>query len=251
MSKFLLVSIRHGAEVLAAEYRDFLVSSGLRPTELDQVVLDSETARIGDVSQYAGVFLGGSPFNVTDAQPTAEQLWVQQEALTMVDADIPAFYACFGSSLLTHFRGGVVGDRYSETAGSSVVELTQEGTMDPLLQGVPSRFNALTGHAESVEELATGAKLLATGPTCPVQMFRINDTTWATQFHPELDAQGLATRMQEYLHNGYFAPEEYDEIVAHISSVDVAPVRQIMRNFVSYATIFSDPTLRMPAAQRS
>ena len=39
------------------------------------------------------------------------------------------------------------------------------------------------------------------------QVFRVGDTTYATQFHPELDADGMCTRIDVYKNHGYFAPE--------------------------------------------
>src|SRR3712207_8824058 len=39
---------------------------------------------------------------------------------------------------------------------------------------------------------------LASSPSCPVQAFRVRTRVYATQFHPELDLAGLATRIQVY-----------------------------------------------------
>ncbi|MEJ6012326.1 glutamine amidotransferase [Corynebacterium sp. H127] len=233
MSKFLLVQAREGAEVLSSEYQDFLKSTGLRAEQLDRFVLDSATSRIPSVADYAGVFLGGSPFNVTDAQQSEVQLHVQREMLALAQSPIPTFYVCFGSSLLTQFCGGEVRAEFAEDAGATKVALTPAGQSDPLLRAVPQQFTALTGHTESVHELPEGSILLATGPACPVQMFRLHDSTWACQFHPEMDAAGLAARMRFYLNNGYFDPEKLEEIITSLASVDTTHAHQIMRNFVA------------------
>ena len=45
-------------------------------------------------------------------------------------------------------------------------------------------------------------------------MFRIKENLYATQFHPELDAEGLVTRIDIYRHAGYFPPESAEELMA-------------------------------------
>lgn len=233
MSKFLLVSARHGSDVLASEYRDFLVASGLQTDELDQVVLDSEIAVIGDLSTYQGVFLGGSPFNVTEPQYSPEQIHVQQELLALAKLKIPTMYVCFGASLLASNYGGAVGRTHAESAGPSEVILTSEGRKEPLLQGIPDRFVSLTGHTENVVELPDGATLLASGPTCPIQMYRLGETTWACQFHAEMDPQAMEARMRFYMDYGYFDRAEFDAIVQQIYQLDTSAANQILRNFVA------------------
>ena len=56
---------------------------------------------------------------------------------------------------------------------------------------------------------------------------------YATQFHPELDAVGVSTRVDVYKHAGYFHPSEADEIKAlawrsrdQPPAVDLAQLRQ-------------------------
>ena len=47
-----------------------------------------------------------------------------------------------------------------------------------------------------------GVIMLATGADCPVQMYRVGEHVYVTQFHPELDADDLAARMRIYQHAG-------------------------------------------------
>ena len=47
---FVLFSPRHGADVAASELYDFMSASGLQPHELEQRMLDSESAELGAVS---------------------------------------------------------------------------------------------------------------------------------------------------------------------------------------------------------
>ncbi|MDU0477732.1 glutamine amidotransferase [Staphylococcus chromogenes] len=236
MLKFLLISARPGAAQQAAEYRDFLVNSGLRPWELDHVWLDSEHAKLPDLSPYAGIFIGGSPFNVTTARPTAAQLHIEQELLGPAQSDIPSLYVCFGNSLLTTHFGGLVAQAYQEDAGQTWVELTSAGRKDPLLSNLPLRFTSLTGHTESVLRLPETAELLATGPTCPVQMFRLGNSTWSCQFHADMDVAAMHVRMGFYRNNGYFDPLEFEQVASKVAKVQTKYANQILRNFVSWCT---------------
>ena len=63
-------------------------------------------------------------------------------------------------------------------------------------------------------------------------MFRVGDHVYATQFHPELDLEGIIVRIHAYAGYGYFAA---DELGATLASVERAPVehpQRILRNFV-------------------
>lgn len=233
MSKFVLISARSGADVLASEYRDFLTSSGLQPDRLDHVVLDSVDAELGDLSRYRGIFIGGSPFNVLDPDYSPAQTHIHRLLLEVAQLPQPKLFVCFGSSLLAQAYGGKVSHAHGEEAGPTTIELIPDAANDPLLRQVKSEFEALTGHTESVDKLPSGAVLLASGPTCPVQMYRLGESTWACQFHAEMDPQGMESRMGFYRDKGYFDPAEFDAIVSRIRGMDTSQPRQIMRNFVA------------------
>lgn len=51
-----------------------------------------------------------------------------------------------------------------------------------------------------------------------MQMVRYGDHVWATQFHAEMDAQAMQTRMDFFADYGYFSPEDYDAIVKGLPS---------------------------------
>jgi GMP synthase (glutamine-hydrolysing) len=74
--------------------------------------------------------------------------------------------------------------------------------------------------------------LLASSPTCPVQAFRIGCHVYATQFHPELDAAGLCTRIDVYKYAGYFEPEQATELKALAYRSKVVHPPAIVRRFV-------------------
>ena len=64
-------------------------------------------------------------------------------------------------------------------------------------------------------------------------MVRFGTNVYATQFHPELDAQGFETRLNIYRHKGYFPPETAQALIAAGHEAQVAWPGRILRNFVA------------------
>src|SRR5690606_39734308 len=98
---------------------------------------------------------------------------------------------------------GVVDTSYAEPVSAVEVTVTAEGREDPLLAGAPDRFAAYVGHKEALSTLPPGAVLLATAPSCPIQMFRLGENMYATQFHPELDEEALVDRKSTRLNSSH------------------------------------------------
>ena len=66
---------------------------------------------------------------------------------------------------------------------------------------------------------------------CPVQAFRVS-ALFATQFHPELDVEGMLSAHRRVQDHGYFAPETADSLK------DAARQRKVdypMRTFGTFA----------------
>ena len=126
--------------------------------------------------------------------------------------------------------------QHPEASGPTIVNLLPAADHDPLLRGLPKLFTALTGHTENAEPLTGHPKLtlLADGPTCPVQIVRYRDRVWATQFHAEMDAAAMKTRMDFYYDYGYFPQADYDDIVAGLPSVDTVSANEIVKRFADF-----------------
>jgi GMP synthase (glutamine-hydrolysing) len=155
----------------------------------------------------------------------------------LVARDFPFLGACYGVGTLGAHQGAVIDRTYGEPLGAAQVELTDAGLEDPVLRGMPRIFTAFTGHKEACTVLPPHAVLLAGSAACPVQMFRIRHNLYATQFHPELDAEGLCTRIDIYRHAGYFPPESAEELMENARRFAVTEPMNILKNFVArYAT---------------
>ena len=137
-------------------------------------------------------------------------------------------------NLLIAHLGGVVDRRYGEGAGAVAVTLTEAGLADPLFEGLSPSFRAFTGHKEACSVLPEGAVVLASGTACPVQAFRVGESVYVTQFHPELDAERLIARMGIYADAGYFDPDDFDALSASARAADVGDQPAlILANFVA------------------
>lgn len=64
-------------------------------------------------------------------------------------------------------------------------------------------------------------------------MFRIKNNLYGTQFHPELDPDGIATRIRIYKNAGYFAPDEADSLINETAQWDVSSAHRIISNFTA------------------
>lgn len=110
--------------------------------------------------------------------------------------------------------------------------VTEAGASDPLLADIPATFGAFVGHKEAITRLPASATLLASSPTCPVQMFRVGANVYATQFHPELDVAGITTRIHAYAGYGYFAADELELTLAAVRRAAVSHPSRMLRTFV-------------------
>ena len=159
------------------------------------------------------------------------EAWFDDHLAEVLETDFPFFGACYGVGLLGTVGRGRVSRKHGEEAAVVEVSVTPEGASDPVLAGLPERFHAMVGHKEAIEELPAGATLLATGASCPVQMFRLGRNAYASQFHPELDADTFEQRLRIYADQGYYQPGGNDRAVADARRFDVARSAQVLRNF--------------------
>ena len=122
--------------------------------------------------------------------------------------------------------------KFSEPVGEVTVTLTAEGQQDLLLQDYPQSISVLLGHKEACDSVPAGSTLLMQGDVCPVQMFRVGDNVYATQFHPEGDAEGFTLRIHAYKNHGYFSPERADELIEAVHKSDTPFAQLLLKRFV-------------------
>lgn len=251
MKPFLLIATRAEDKAADDEFDQILRFGNLSASDVHRVRLEQAPMPALDLDDYSGIIVGGSPFTGSEPEETksATQIRVEAEIATLldevVDRDFPFLGACYGVGTLGRHQGAVIDFTYSEPVGGTTIHVTDAGRDDPLLADIPRQFSAFVGHKEAVRHLPDHAVLLATSAACPVQMFRIRTNLYGTQFHPELDADGIATRIRIYKNAGYFAPEEADTLIRAASQWDVTCANRIIANFTArYARSASPSSLR-------
>ena len=239
---FLFLSARPEVEAVGPEYESVRRAMGVDAGLLEHVRLDVDPLGEIDLAldSYAGIVVGGSPFNVTTPEAGKHEVQRRVEAdLTRlaeraVDADFPLMLTCYGIGVLTRLLGGEVGTTFGEDAQAVEIRLTAEGVADPLVGALPERFDALVGHKEATERLPGDAVLLASSAGCPVQIYRVG-TVYATQFHPEVSTADFIARAQVYRHQGYFPASELREVGERLAAASVTEPQRMLRRFAELA----------------
>ncbi len=239
MKRFLILQLRPETDASDAEYASILDKTGLMPDQTHRFRLDREDLPEGlDVTDYAGVIVGGGPGCVSDDPATKSAVDARVEAAIMglmpqiTAQDHPFMGCCYGLGILAaHLGGEVSKDRFGEPVGPSTCRLTEDGMQDPLTSGLEPRFDAFVGHKEAVQALPEGCVHLLASDPCPFQMIRWGQNVYATQFHPEADARDFEERINIYKHHGYFPPEDAQHLIDICHAADVTQPREILRRF--------------------
>jgi GMP synthase (glutamine-hydrolysing) len=236
---FLLLGIRADDAPSDNEYASFLAFSGLDEAGLHRIRLEQRPLGDIDLRDWSGLILGGGPFNYTDPEDRKSAVQRRVEAdlhrllHEVVSADFPFLGTCYGIGALGSHEGAVLDRHHSEPVSCVQITLTPEGRTDPLFAPLPGTFRAFTGHKEAVRTLPPHAVRLATNAACPVQAFRVGANVYAIQFHAELDAAGMCTRVDAYKYAGYFPPADAERVKAMARRSEVTHPPVLLRQFVA------------------
>ena len=238
--KFLILQLRPETEASDDEFAAILRKGGLSDDMVTRIRLDQERLPEDiDLDNFSGVIVGGGPGCVSDDPTEKSQIEarIESDVLSLMpqvtERDFPFLGCCYGIGILgAHLQGDVSKRAYGEAVGTSACEVTAEGKVDALLDGVPTAFDAFVGHKEALQDLPEGCVHLVRSDTCPYQMLRFGENVYATQFHPEADAAGFETRIRIYRNKGYFPPEDADALIDMCRAADVFAPEMILRNFV-------------------
>lgn len=240
MKPFLILQLRPVDAASDDEFEAFLKYGGLNEDQVHRIRMEKEGVPDVDLSHYSAIIEGGGPSNVSDPieKKSKAQIRFERELVPLYNKifedDFPFFGACYGIGSLAKYTGAEVSrKKYSEPPGAVEITLSEEAKKDKLLKNLPTNFRAFVGHKEACQTLPEKATLLASSPTCPVQMIRFKENIYATQFHPELDFSGLKLRMGIYMYEGYFNPEQAKELLERNKHENVTVPEQILQNFVN------------------
>ncbi len=239
MKPFLILQLRPEDDTSDSEFEAILKYGGLDEKDTHRIRIEKSGIPKITLDDYSAVIVGGSPFDISTPAPNKKPIQRKIESDfkrlfdDIVSRDFPFLGACSGCGLLGSYLDTSISGRYAEPVGGVPVTLTDEGKSDALLTGFPDQIKVLLGHKEACDEIPSGSTLLLRGDACPVQMFRIGENVYATQFHPEGDCEGFSVRIHAYKHHGYFPAEEAQALIEAISQEDTPHAREILRRFVA------------------
>jgi GMP synthase-like glutamine amidotransferase len=121
-----------------------------------------------------------------EAVQVAQRDAVRQLLTAAVAAGVPVLAVCLGAQLLAEAAGGHA-EPGGDVLGYLPVELTEAGTVDPLIAAYPDGMAALCIDPEQVVP-GQDAVSLACDRQGAVRAFRVGETAYGIMFHPELDA---------------------------------------------------------------
>jgi len=238
MKKILILQMRPENEAADSEFEAFLRVGKIDKEQVQRIRVEQLEKFEIDINNYFAIIAGGSPFDVSCPDNKKSDVQKQIESFfnnlfdQIIAIDFPFLGACSGSGLLGNYCGATISTKYSEPQSSVTVTVTGEGEKDALLIGLPKQFLAFVGHKEACDNVPPSAVLLVSSKPCPVQMFRIKKNIYATQFHPEADADEFILRIKIYKYHGYFPPEQAGELISAIKDVETPVAKEILRRFV-------------------
>ncbi|MCP4335728.1 MAG: glutamine amidotransferase [Gammaproteobacteria bacterium] len=239
---FLILQLRPEDDTSDSEFEAILKYGELDVPNTRRLRIEKSGIPELSLDDYAAVIVGGSPFDIStpEHEKTPIQVKIEDDFRRLFDdvvsKDIPFLGACSGCGLLGSYLGTPISRKYGEPVGGTVVQLTEDGKNDALLKGFPEQIAVLCGHKEACDTVPHGATLLFSNDACPVQMFRVGENVYATQFHPEGDGEGFTLRVHAYKHHGYFPAEEAEALITEVNREDTPYSREILRRFVARYT---------------
>ncbi len=187
-----VLAVIHGEKVRAGVFGDAISARGHR---LDEWSMAWGTSLPQPLDAYGAVLVFGGAMH---ADQEGHHPWLREENFflqRLLDLRKPVLGICLGAQLLAKAAHAHVGPAREPEIGWHPVELTEEAADDPVLRALPSRFDAFQWHYYA-HGLPAGAVELARNDLC-TQAFRLGDSAWGVQFHPEVTLAQVESWMQE------------------------------------------------------
>ena len=184
----LILSLTHGPLVRSELFGDVARADGHQLEEWS-VVDDAEPPR--PIEEYDAFFVFGGHMNV-DEEDEHPWLVMEDELIReLVARRAPLFGVCLGGQLLAKAAGAHVGRSPEPEAGFVPVTRTDDAARDPIFGALPLVFDVFEAHQYAFQ-VPAGAVELARSRVCS-QAFRVGDSAWGIQFHPEIRLEQVAT----------------------------------------------------------
>lgn len=228
-SKILTIQFRQRPKPAAQERACIQREAGIYAdiefiSALDDSIRWDEPSEV--MKGYQGVILGGTGEFDFDgnrkmsdpARSTSYEFLEKLRPLFMhlFDNDIPTLGICYGHQLLGAFAGAQVRyDAQQKKSCSHQIKLMVNKNDYFLFSDLPESFQAHYAHKDALDRVPEGAVLLMNGgDECKVSALKYKNNIFTTQFHPELNFEDMAERIQNspgYLPEGVMAEEIFKD----------------------------------------
>jgi len=166
-----------------------------RGVELDQWLIAAGPPPAEPAGYDAVLTFGGA----MHADQDDRHPWLRAEKALLADLiqrGVPLFGMCLGAQLVADAAGAPARRARVPEIGWHQVELTPEAAADPILSGLPTRFEAFEWHSYEAP-LPPGATALATSAVC-LQAYRLEGPAWGIQFHAEVSPADVEHWIDDY-----------------------------------------------------
>jgi GMP synthase (glutamine-hydrolysing) len=190
-----VLAVIHGDKVRSGVFGDAVAVAGHR---LEEWSLAWDTPLPRPLDDYGAVLVFGGAMH---ADQDDRHPWLRQENLflqRLLDRHVPVLGVCLGAQMIAKAASASVQQSSEPEVGWFEVELTEEGRDDPVLGSLPPRFEAFQWHFYTYG-LPAGAVELARSRVC-TQAFRLGESAWGVQFHPEVTAEQVEGWIAEDAH---------------------------------------------------
>jgi GMP synthase-like glutamine amidotransferase len=179
----LLVAVLHDTDP-PARLGEWLRAAGM---ELDERHVYADDELPADLDGYDGLVVLGGPQSALDSPEQSPELVGARELLRQaLAADFPTLAICLGAQLLAQVGGGSVREAIDgPEVGALLVAKRDAAEHDPVFGPLPLSPDVVQFHHDEIDQLPSGATLLASSPMYANQAFRVGRHVYAVQFHFE------------------------------------------------------------------
>jgi GMP synthase (glutamine-hydrolysing) len=180
-----VLAFRHADGEDLGSIRPVLESRGITVETVDLYT----GAPLPDPASAAGlVFMGGAMCANDQLDFLRRELDLIREAAARRQ---PIFGVCLGAQLIAKALGGKVYPSAVPETGWFPIHLTEAAASDPIFCRLDASPDVFQLHQDTFD-LPPDAVRLAGSPACPNQAFRLGQSTYGVQFHPEMTPEMMA-----------------------------------------------------------
>ena len=186
-----VLSVVHGSDARAEHFSGVIVDAGHVHEEWSLAWGKPPPRPIDD---YDAVLVFGGAMHADEDE---RHPWLLEENLLLqrlFDLHVPTLGVCLGAQLLAKAAHAPVHPASRPEIGWHEVELTDDAASDPVFSRLPERFHAFQWHYYTYG-VPAGAIELARSEVC-TQGFRLGDSVWGVQFHPEVTREQIRSWLE-------------------------------------------------------